>query len=304
MVFGLLAAGCLSVAYYREFFIRHSAELFSQAPVGELDSAGSLIVQDNAIPWLYYPLSILDSQAGLIIGSLMLIGLFSSMIRKKSLDMKILLASVFVPLLLFTIIAKKQPYYLMPALVPLSVMAAYFSRLSVLSIGFGIFSWLSLGMGLFEYPSSIFPENWTAPKYVLSKPPSFLDWDVDELLEEIATDTKEVVVFSEDQMFFEGFVVLSLREKIDGNVRGITQDPIGVWEFNQEAKYFVWVTQEKITEDWPRKSQIEVELISDHYQLSELPEISTMMMEQKQHFQKTGEWAKEKCRVVLFQRKE
>ena len=144
LIFGIATGTVFTLAYYREFFIRHSAELFSQAPVGEIDSAGSLIVQDNAVPWLYYPLSILDSQSGLIIGSLMLVGLLVSFTREKSLETKILLSAVVFPLLLFTIIAKKQPYYLMPALVPLSVMATYFSRAALISIGFGFVSFLSL----------------------------------------------------------------------------------------------------------------------------------------------------------------
>ena len=39
---GLGAAVVVCGAYYREFFLRHSAELLSQAPVGEIDSAGVL----------------------------------------------------------------------------------------------------------------------------------------------------------------------------------------------------------------------------------------------------------------------
>lgn len=293
----------LTFAYYREFFIRHSEELFSQAPVGEIDSAGSLVVQDNVVPLLYYPLSILDSQAGLLTGSLMLLGVIISVRREKNQNTKVLLCAVCIPILLFTIIAKKQPYYLMPALVPLSLLAAYFSRLTLISIGFGFITWLSLGLGIFEQPESIFPKNWTAPKYVLAKPPSFLEWDLHGLVEKLDVDVKEVIVFSDDQLFFEGFVVMKLRETLDGHVRGITQDPIGVWEFKAESEYFIWVTQESNLEDWPRKSQIEIELLSDHYEISELPALSTGIMEQKENFQKVDEWAKEKRRVVLFQRK-
>ena len=299
---GLGAVLLLTIAYYREFFIRHSAELFSQAPVGEIDSAGVLVFQENTVPWLYYPLSLLDSQAGLVAGALMLFALFQAWTRRQDRNIQILLSSVVFPLLLFTIIAKKQPYYMMPALVPLSLLASYFSRASLVAVVFGMISWLSLGAGLFAHPDSIFPEKWTAPKYVLAKPPSFLDWDMDELLEQLDREAKEIIVFSEDQTFFEGFVVLALREGLDGHVRGITQDPIGVWEFRSEAQYFIWVTMGTNEEDWPRKSQIEIELLSDHYELSELPEISAMMMELKDNFKKRGEWAKENRRVILFER--
>lgn len=300
---GLVTTILLTVAYYREFFIRHSAELFSQAPVGEIDSSGTLVVQENVLPWLYYPLNLLDSQAGYAIGALMLIGLIQSVMRRQDKNIQILLSSILFPLLLFTIIAKKQPYYLMPALVPLSLLAAYFSRLSQAAIGFGVIGWLALGLGAFELPRSIFPENWTAPKYVLAKPPSGLDWKLHELTESLDTEAKEVIVFSEDQLFFEGFVVSALREKLDGHVRGITQDPVGIWEFQAEAKYFIWVTQENYQgDDWPKKSQIEIELISDHYELSELPAISEAMMKQKENFQKIGEWDKERRKVILFER--
>ena len=70
----LLFLGC-TIAYYREFFIRHSSELLSQAPVGEIDSAGTLLTSTNPIV-MYYLFSLLDSQAGWAIGLLMLMGVF------------------------------------------------------------------------------------------------------------------------------------------------------------------------------------------------------------------------------------
>ena len=59
----LLFLAC-TIAYYREFFIRHSSELLSQAPVGEIDSTGHFLTSVNPMPSLYYVLSLFDSQAG------------------------------------------------------------------------------------------------------------------------------------------------------------------------------------------------------------------------------------------------
>lgn len=302
LLLGIGVTLLLTFAYYREFFFRHSGELLSQAPVGEIDSAGSLILQDNPIPWLYYPLSLLDIQAGIVIGSLMLLGAFYSWKRKASIEMQILQFSIVPALIFFTIVAKKQPYYLMPALVPLAIFASYFRRTSLLAIGFGVLSWLSLGWGMFEMPRSVFPETWTSPKYVLAKPPSSLDWDLSTLVQRMDQDATEVIVFSEDQTFFEGFVVLEIREALDAHVRGITQDPIGVWEFKEQAQYVLWVTQSE--NYWPSKGRIETELIADHYKLAELPALAEGIVEMKGDFRLVEELRKEGRRVLLFQRVE
>ena len=78
--------GCyfLSAAYYREFFIRNLDEITSQVGVGEIDSTGTFQKYDNPIEFLYYFVSILDTQLGLFIGGAALICLIHTLIQKKN----------------------------------------------------------------------------------------------------------------------------------------------------------------------------------------------------------------------------
>ena len=73
----------LSAAYYREFFIRNLDEITSQVGTGEIDSTGTLQKYDNPIEFLYYFVSILDTQLGLFIGSAALICLIRTLIQKR-----------------------------------------------------------------------------------------------------------------------------------------------------------------------------------------------------------------------------
>ena len=128
----LLFFGC-TTAYYREFFIRHSNELLSQAPVGEIDSTGTLLTSINPIPSFYYVLSLFDSQAGWGVGLLMIGGVFYAVKRREEQDM-LLLSATLPGVLFFTFIAKKQVYYTFPMLVPLALLAGRFQKLSWLGV--------------------------------------------------------------------------------------------------------------------------------------------------------------------------
>ena len=142
----ILFLGC-TIAYYREFFIRHSNELLSQAPVGEIDSAGTLLTSINPVPSMYYVLSLLDSQAGWAIGLLMLAGVFYAIKTRK--EQEVLLLSATLPgVLFFTLVAKKQVYYTFPMLVPLALLAGRFQKMSWIGLGCGGLLWLQHGVGL------------------------------------------------------------------------------------------------------------------------------------------------------------
>ena len=41
---------------------------------------------------------------------------------------------------------------------------------------------------------------------------------------------------------YEGFLVLALRERVPANcqVRGVTMDPMGIWEFWEEVDSVLW----------------------------------------------------------------
>ena len=293
-----------TVAYYREFFLRHTAELLTQAPVGEIDSAGELLLSDNPVPVLYYVLSILDSQAGLAVGFLMLWGVIIS-IRRTSKEG--LLFWSFVPGVgLFTIVAKKQVYYTFPILVPLAIFAGRSRMGSLCALVLGTLLWMQQGCGLISSAVPIsprLPERLVAPTYLLARPPTHQSYDVSRLVEAIEGQPSEILVFSQDQQWYEGFVVLQLRQYFEGHVRGVTADPIGVWEFSEEATYLVWVRPISVGEDFPVASAITMELISDHYQLDALPPVSEKIQSLSTQFVEVVRWTSEEDSVIsLYKR--
>ena len=301
MVNLLFASGVglfITAAYYREFLLRHTEELFSQAPIGEIDSTGELILPDNPIPWLYYPFSLVDNQAGPFVGLVMVVGLALAIWRPQKKDAPLWL-TMLPAFVLFTFIAKKQSYYTFPLLVPLALLGGRLPLLSRVGIGGGIVGWLALGVGIGSLGSPFLPEKWVSPRYVLARPPSFQEWPIDDLAQQM-TAAEEIVVFSEDVELYEGFLVLKLRRYTDGHVRGVTLDPIGVWEFLDRAEYVVWMTESG--EKWPSAGIIEAELISDHYDVAELPDLAQRLESLETEFRKEGEWVSGDGRLMLFRR--
>ena len=310
----------LTIAYYREFVLRHSAELLSQAPVGEIDSVGTLVLSDNPLPILYYLVSLLDTQAGFVIGCTMLVGVGYSL-RQSKMDNTLLWWVLLPGLVFFSMLAKKQVYYTFPILVPLAIVAGRVPVLSWISVIAGVFLWLQQGCGVFPLAGvwssfdrvsdsvlvKTLPPSIVEPRYLLSKPPSHTAYSVQPIIDLLVDkrydmSPEEVVVFSEDQTWFEGFVVLQLREYWDGHIRGITQDPIGVWEFHTQSRYLVWITDS--TSSWPTAESIERELQADHYILTELPAISTAIVGMQPEFVPLGSWEIEDTKLWLFVRKD
>ena len=101
---------------------------------------------------------------------------------------------------------------------------------------------------------------------------------------------EEVIVFSEDQGWYEGFVVLQLREQLDGHVRGVTADPIGIWEFSEEAEYIVWVRPESVQAAFPQSGSMTAELISDHYDVETLPAVAKRIADMESNFERIVDW--------------
>ena len=300
----LLFLGC-TLAYYREFFIRHSSELLSQAPVGEIDSAGTLLASTNPVPSMYYLFSLLDSQAGWAVGLLMLVGVFYAIKLRKEQD--VLLLSATVPgVLFFTLVAKKQVYYTFPMLVPLALLAGRFHKLSWIGTGCGVLLWLQNGVGVI--PESIpvqptIPEKYVEPSYVLARPPSRQSYRVSDVLAQMVHQPQEVIVFSEDQGWYEGFVVLQLREQLDGHVRGVTADPVGIWEFSEQADYIVWVRSTSVQSDFPQSGSMTAELISDHYDVETLPAVPKRIAEMKPDFERIVDWNSDEDSIIsLYKR--
>ena len=295
-----------TVAYYREFFIRHSAELLSQAPVGEIDSAGDLLTTSNPVPSLYYLLSLLDSQAGWGIGTLMIFALGRTLYKRRQIEDGILLAAIVPGVLFFTFVAKKQVYYTFPMLVPLALLAGRFQRSGVVALCCGTLLWLQQGVGMFSSETHLQPEipkRYVEPSYVLARPPTGQSYSVESILKNIEGAPEEVIVFSEDQGWYEGFLVLQLRQALDAHVRGITADPIGVWEFSDVAEYLVWVRPTTVASSFPQAGSITAELISDHYQIEELPAVSQKIEGLESEFEHIVDWTSEEDSIIsLYKR--
>ncbi len=284
LLLGVGVVALLSGAYYREFFIRHSAELLSQAPVGEIDSAGTVAEAGGLLDWLYYPLVLLDSQAGPLLGVLMLCGLVGRLRGPRS----VLLASVGGGLVVFTLIAKNQVFYTLPILGPLAVLAATRGRWVLIGVIGGLWSLLSVGVGV--VPGGPFmPAAWVQPRHTLARPPSHQSWHLKEPLEAMGPSPGSMAVLSQDHTLFEGFVVLAAREAYpDARVRGVVLDPSGTYEEFSKVEYVLWVGPS--VESRPTQAGIQAELRSDHYKLSEIPPVDAEVAGQMSMFEEVGRW--------------
>jgi hypothetical protein len=296
---GLVAALLLSAAYYREFFLRHTSELLSQAPLGEIDAAGAVSIGGG---WLYYPLALVDSQAGPVIGALMLWGLGAAAVRcwrRRDDPSAVILAAVLPAVIFFTLISKQQAYYTLPILGPLAVLAAGRGHVAWLGGLGGLWSLLAVGVGVVPGGPWL-PEDWVAPRHVLARPPSWQSWPLDEALAVLdAAPDAQLLVLSEDSTLFEGFVVLAVREAWPGrSVRGVTLDPVGSHELLSEIDGFVWVGD--VGARWPTARQIRLELVLDHMDMSSLPPIDEALAEAADSFTEVGRWPAGDREMVVF----
>ena len=301
-----LGLGCTvfcSAAYYREFFIRHTDELLSQAPVGEIDSAGTLTIGGGLLDALYYPLVLLDSQAGPIIGALMLWGGAVALRelwrdRGRARAVAVLLAAVVPATIFFTLIAKKQVYYTLPVLVPMAVLAGR-GRLAVLGIFGGLWAWLAVGVGIVP-GGPWMPIEWVSPRHLVARPPSHQDWPLEEAQARIPGDGP-ILVFSEDPTLFEGFVVLAMREAYPQRmVRGVILNPAGSAEVLAVAEHLVWVGP--TASAWPAAASIERELINDHHDVADYPHLTQAVASHQTEFTEIGRWPSGDMELVVFSR--
>ena len=291
LTFGMGVFFLITFAYYREFFIRHSDELFSQVSVGEIDSAGNLTEADNPISGLFYLLSVPDSQAGPFIGLGMLFGLGALLIRfhKSTANEKMLVFSCLPALLFFTCIAKKQVFYTIPILVPLAVFAATWRTLSPFMLIGGAFGFLSVGCGVGSVGKPWLPPTWTAPRHTLAKPPSFDSYPTIEAFDAVTPTGKQILVLSQDYNLYEGFLVLLVRQAFPNRkVRGAILDPQGAVEQLDEVDHFIWVAPKNQT--WPSITEIRKELEADHYEIGDMPSIAEHLHQRKSDFTLVGSW--------------
>jgi len=262
---------CLVVtaAYYREFFNRHSHEILSQATTGEIDSSGALTEVPALFEWAYYPLTLIDSQAGPILGVVMLLGLVGRLNRTRA----ILLASVIGGVGFFTLVSKNQVFYTLPILAPLAVLAATRNRLAWIGICGGLWAFLSVGIGTLPGGPWI-PEKYVSPRHTLARPPISMDIELDQALSSLGKSNESapehVLVLSQDHRLFEGFLLLAVRERWPNvPARGAVMDPHGTFEMFHEMDAFLWIGPRG--EAWPNALDIQKEMESDHIDPTSMP---------------------------------
>lgn len=112
--------------FYFNFFRLYTEEILPQAVAGEILSTGEQ--SEFRAPFalttlLFYPNTLLDGQVGFGLGLLMLPGLVMSLFRSDR-RLRLLWIWLLTPLMLFTIIQKKQLYYTIPILPAFALLSS------------------------------------------------------------------------------------------------------------------------------------------------------------------------------------
>jgi hypothetical protein len=284
-------------AYYREFLLRQLPEVLSQVAAGEIDSAGQHTETGAAFVWLWYPLAVLDTQAGLLLGGGMLVGLGASARaawrergRRDGLPRLVLLAAVLGAWFAFAVVVKKQVFYTLPVLPALAVLAAtrpWLARLGVLG---GLLGFLKLGVGVAAAPGGPWlPSAWLEPHHLLARPPIDDGWPLDAAAGTIGNQARHVAVLADRRLVFEGFVVLLLREKLPGAfVRGVSLDPEGTYEMFRTVDVLVRVGDPEGS--WPTAGDVDVQLRLDHRDPAAIPPVGEEVAAAAPAFDRQAIW--------------
>lgn len=285
--------------WYYQFWIHNAAELLSQAPVGEIDSAGA--VTRTPLPWsvAWYPLALLDSQAGPLAGLAMLAALARPW-RALSRERRVLVASMALSALFFTLVAKKQVFYTLPALVPLAALLSH-PRLAALALAGGAWSFLSLGLGILPGGGPFLPERWVSPRHTLARPPAEQAAPLAAAVEALGPAPRHVLVLSEDETVYEGFAVLAVRSRwMWADARGVVLDPVGTTERLATVDALLWITP--TAGRWPSAADINAELREDHYDLTAIPPVGRVVQEARPGFREVARHRTEGLDLVVFRR--
>jgi hypothetical protein len=305
---GLLRAAIpvlvLAGPWYFMWFHTQAQEVAEQLTVGEIDSAGAHTEPLDAPALsriLYYPLVLLDSQAGLLLGACMLVALA---FRPRAL----LLLSVLSAWLLFTFVAKKQVFYTLPVLLPLSVLLGD-ALARARGLG-GPFAILLTTVGLQQFASRMWglegqlstrltapdplPAAWVSPRHLLARPPQPSPLPASEILlamDELgARKPSGIVIFSDEPSIWEGYVELLLRERFPReDLRSVRLDPNGVYEWFRASTRFLCVTRAP-DPGWPDATRIEAALVEDHYDPTRLPPVARTVADESPAWQATRAW--------------
>ena len=195
MRFSFTVMFILTIAYYREFLLRHTSEIVTQITTGEIDLFGTAVSVDNPIPFVL-PLSLLDNIFAFV-GAVLVLGLHHRLALQA--DDGHAPVVEFVPqLVLFSLLSKQQSYYAIPALLPLVLLAGRDQRIALFGVAGGVLTWLSVGVrvGTLAVPGS---RSATLPLVMSwAEAPSGAAWPLSELGDALEQQCS-IVIFSETQ---------------------------------------------------------------------------------------------------------
>ena len=112
-----------------------------------------------------------------------------------------------------------------------------------------------------------------------------------------------VSVLSENQLLFEGFLLLAVRERWpDTPARGVVMDPQGTFEHFHEIDTLLWVGPKDTA--WPSIEGIEAQLRSDHIDPDTVPPAARVLASQQVAFEEQGRWSVDDVQdLVVFHRR-
>ncbi len=297
---GVAAAAAVAVCgwFYAHFLRLHVWEVWTQLG-GEVNAAGA---DSQAMPpWtlrglLYYPLSFVDAQMGLVPAAITLGGT-AAWLRwgRAGIDVRrrrMLEATAFGGLLLLTLIAKKQPFYSVPLLMPLAVIAAIGWRslpseglraaiaAGLLGGGAPQLTFLTRGEGLLPTPGrwgwlagvSPLPPGALGYEYTQAWAPREQRIDLARALAlcaaERTPERAHVALFSDAHAAYEGQLLPAARLGLDSLlVEGVTMLPEAVADHEAETACFLYVTDTDL--DWPTSASVQAQW--DRRGLGEVP---------------------------------
>ena len=291
----LLIAG----SWYLQWSQHQLAEVGSQLGMGEIDAAGHRT--EGTTPFsiwtfFYYPLTLLDAQAGVVLGA----GMLAALCWRARRD---LTWTVLVGWLLFTLVQKKQVFYTLPLLAPLVVVVSdAIERLPkrlqrgglalLILIGLHQVGGRQWGAGWpVQTPLGVaapLPDAWVGPRHVLARGPTHVGFPFDAVKSAIG-ETGAVVIFSDARPFYEGYVELGLRaEDLSRRVITVRGNPLGVYEDFRQAHAFVVISD---SSEWPSEGALVGALVRDHYALRELPPVTELIAADAIHWNVVLEWS-------------
>ena len=287
------ASGALVCGYYYwRFLSGHLDEVLTQLG-GEITAGGSV---GQALPvWttrglLYYPLSFLDTQMGLLVGLATLVGLGLWVRRgRQGVDpahRALLEGWLLGGLLIVTLVSKKQPFYSIPLLAPAAVAAAIGWRtiepkklraaLAIAAMLAGLHQLIYLTRdetGLLPAPGrwawfagrSPFPPMWLGYEYTQAAPPMNTGLNLERIADlcdhqrRKAPDKPYTMVFSDAHGAYEGQLNPTLRLELDTLlVEGVLMNGPAVQDQAELASCFVhvtsgdsaWPTADAVRDEW------------------------------------------------------